>query len=522
MIRESMVVLSATRVMHFLHTTAGFEGWPIAKFGSRMAMDQAWQAAVSESVERACAWAEERHRGTEVVTMMILGEWGGSREYNFAPRASWRLVSVTPEALEMLGMGEDDDPADVFRLQDQLDRVRAMGFEITDSNGLANMVAWWQRTEHALVLGGDPVVAPFTVMVPIDLVLSARVEAAYRLDARSLPRPKGPHLRAIRAEPHPAAGELRDVYVATGALASGFLLGATVAADECWWIDLVSDASDATARETWKAAIHWLGICMTAVLRPAASALVDAVAMRLAVEAPNEAVFDQLRADPWDVTVTERDSRDGPLLTVGAGWQRATARAHNDAEVALAATLLSIAAGLRGDPLTIEQAHAIALAAAGSREMRFRHALPAEGALGLMAGHGLVPDHRRIPTSAGALIKCGSAFLVREQDAPSRIEGKGTCLDFLQAYVAEQWRLLLDAVAKFNHAPLVVAALSRFQAAANEQRRWKSTAAALRAVHGAEADRNASHDVMVHANGTMRACSLLSAIAGSQAASSRG
>lgn len=522
MIREAMVVLSATRLMHFLHTTAGFEGWPIAKFGSRVAMDRAWHAAVSESVERACVWAEERHPGTEVVTMMILGGWGGAREYEFAPRARWRFVSVTPETLEVLEMGDDGDPEDVFRLQDQLDRLRAMGFEITDSNGLANMVAWWQRTEHTLVPGGDPIVAPFTVMVPIDLVLSARVEAAYRLDARSLPRPHGPRLRAIRAEPHPAAGEPRDVYVATAPLASRFLLGAAVAADECWWIDLVSDASNATARETWKAALQWLGICMTAALGPTEGAPVDAVAMRLAVEAPDEAVFDQLRADPWDLTVSECESRDGPLLTVGAGWQQATARAHNDAEVALAATLLSTAAGLRGDPLTIEQAHAIALAAAGSRDMRFRHALHAEGALGLMAGHGLVPDHRRIPTSAGALLKCGSAFLVREQDLPSRIEGKGPCLDFLQAYVAEQWRLLLDAVAKFDRAPLVVAALSRFQAAANEQRRWKSTAAALRAVHGAEADRDASHDVMVRANGTMRACSLLSEIAASQAAASNG
>lgn len=56
-------------------------------------------------------------------------------------------------------MGDDGAPEDIFRLQDQLDRIRAWGFEITDSNGLANMVAWWQQTDHALVPGDDPISA---------------------------------------------------------------------------------------------------------------------------------------------------------------------------------------------------------------------------------------------------------------------------------------------------------------------------------------------------------------------------
>ena len=136
------------------------------------------------------------------------------------------------------------------------------------------------------------------------------------------------------------------------------------------------------------------------------------------------------------------------------------------------------------------------LAAAGSRDVQFRHALHAEGAMGLIAGHGLVPEHRRIPTSVAALLKCGSAYLVRAPDEPRRIEGMAPCLNFLHAYTEEHRRLLLDSVATLDRAVLVVAALSRFQAAANEQRRWKSTAAALRAPHGVDADRNASHEVI--------------------------
>lgn len=520
-IREALVSLSADRVMHFVQTTAGFEGWPVARFGSIVQMEPLWHDAVSAAIDRARAWAALRHPQARVVTFLILGGWGGAREYEFGARERWQLVSAPPESLEILAAGEDGDPEDIFRLQEQLERTRSLGFEVPDSNGLANTVAWWRRTNHTLVPDVDAdeeVMPPYTVFMPIEVVLQSRAEAADRIDPRALPRPEGPHLRAIRSEPHPAAGEPRPVYVATASLSARTLIGAAIADDECWWLDLVGDASDAVVRETWKAALKWLGIVMSATLGEASGAPTFAIAIRLAVEKPEEALFDQLRADPWDMTVTDRDDFRGPLLTVGGGWQRATARAQNDAELALAATLLALVAELRGETLPVEQAADLALAAAGSRDLRFRHALRADGALGLLAGHDLVVAHRRIPTSAGALLNCGSAFLVRGQDERRRIEGKGPCLDFLQALAATHWRLLLDSVATFDRTSLVVAALSRFQAAANEQRRWQSTAAALRAVHGAEADREASLDVMVHGNGTIRACALLAEIAASHAA----
>lgn len=524
-IRESLVSLSASKVMHFLHTTAGFEGWPVARFGSIVEMDARWHRAVSGAIDSARSWADQQNPNAQVVTFLIMGGWGGARQYDFAAKERWHLVSAPPEALEVLDAGEDGGLEDIFRLQEQLERTRSLGFEVLDSNGLTNMVAWWRRTDHTLVPDVDSdeeILPPFTIMVPIEVILEARVESALRLDPRALPRPEGPHLRAIRSEPHPAAGEPRPVYVATAPLAARTLIGAAIADNECWWLDLVGNAADTTVRETWKAALKWLGIVMSATLGDANGAPTFAIAMRLAVQTPEEAVFDQIRADPWDLTVTDRGDRRGPLVTIGAGWQRATARAHNDAELALAATLLALAAELRGESLTVERASQLAFAAAGSRDLRFRHALKAEGALGLLAGHGLVAEHRRIPTSAGALLNCGSAFLVRQPEAPRRIEGKGPCLDFLQAFVAAHWQLLLHSIATFDRAELVVAALSRFQAADNEQRRWRSTAAALRAVHGTDADREASHDVMVHGNGTMRACALLAEIAASHAAQTGG
>lgn len=518
LLRESILDASPSRVIHFVHSTSGFEGWPQAHFGSIVMMGPQWHRAIQESAEAALKWAEARHSGAEVLTVLIMGGWGGGRHHDFPAMPRWQLVTVPPEALEILSTGDDGNPEDVFRLQEQLEQVRGLGIEVLDSNGLVNMVAWWARTQHTLVPGDEGFIEPpHSVMVPIDMVLAARVEAAERLDARALPRPTGPHLRATRAEPHPAAGPPPPVYVATRAMAAGRLSGAAVAGDECWWIDLEGDPSNQTVRETWKAGLRWLGLAMTGVLGDAGPAPTSAIAMRLAVEVPEEATFDQLRADPWDIRTGELDDPRGPLVTVGAGWQRATARAANDAELALGATLLVVAASLRGEDLDVGHARGMLLSAVGSRDFRFRHALHADGALGLLAGHGLLAPHRPIPTSAGALLKCGSAFLVRAPDEPRRIEGKGPCLDFLQAYMAEHWRLLLAAVDGFDRVTLVVSALSRLQSASNEQRRWRSTAAALRAVHGAEADLAASHDVMVRANGTMRAASLLAEIAASEA-----
>lgn len=524
-IRESMVSLSASRVMHFVHTTYDFEGWHFAQFGSIVRMNAQWHSAVSAAIDSARSWAAQNNPNAEVVTFLIMGGWGGGRQYEFAARERWSLVVAPPEALEVLQAGKDGKPEDVFRLLEQLDRAKSLGFEIANTNGLTNMVAWWRKTDHTLVThveADEDISSPCFVSVPIDVILDARIETALRLDARALPRPKGPHLRVIRSEPLPAAGVLRPEYVATEPLAEQTLIGAAVADEECWWLDLIGDARDEIVRETWQAALQWLGIVMRAALGDAAATPTLSIAIRLAIETANEPMFDQRRADPWDLTVTDRENPRGPLVTIGAGWMHATARAHNDAELALAATLLALAAELRGDTVTVEQASQVALTAAGSRDLRFCHALPADGALGLLAAHGLVADHRRIPRSAGTLLNCGSAVLVRQADEPRRLQGKGSCLDFLQAFAAAHWTLLLDSVAMFDRTKLVTAVLSRFQAAANEQQRWKSTAAALRAVHGADADRQASHEVMVHANGTMRACALLAEIAGSHAASKGG
>lgn len=522
-LREAALQLSPDRILHFVHTTSGFEGWPIAHFGSLVAMSDAWHRAVLDSIEGTRRWAEGMQPGAQVLTMLILGGWGGERHFEFPALPGWRLIKVVPDDLEILSALEDGEPADLFRLQDQLDRVRGLGFDILESNGHLNMVAWWRRTNHSLLPGNEPSLPPpQSIMIPIDMVLDVRKIAAELVDPRVLPRPRGPHLRVVRAEPRPAAGPLRPIYVATEALARGQLRGAAVADDECWWIDLDARAPNEMDRESWRAALRWLGMVMSAVLGEAGPAPGFTIAMRLAVEQPGELVFDQGRADPWDLRVSERDHPRGPLLTIGAAWHRATARATNDAELALAATLLRLAASLRGEDLTIDEAADIALRAVGSREVRFRHAMNADGALGILDAHGLLRPHRRIPVSAGALLKTGSAFLVRGTDEPSRIEGKGPCLDFLQAYVAEHWRQLLESVATFDRGNLVVAALSRFQSAMNEQRRWRATASALRAVHGMEADREASHDVMVRANGTMRASSLLAEIAGSQASLDNG
>jgi hypothetical protein len=518
MLREAALTLAPDRIVHLVQVGAGLEGWPVAQFGSIVAMDATLQAAIKASIDGIRQWADASHPGAEILTVLILGGWGGARAIDLEPLPHWRWIQISASDLEALTVLEDGSLEDIVRLQEQRERLATLGFDIIDSNGLLNMIAWWRHTEHALIPGGEPSIeAPQSLLVPIEMVLAARQESANLLDPRALPRPHGPHLRAIRLEPHPAAGPPRPLYVATAALAARQLRGAAIAGDECWWIDLEGAAPDELTREIWKTALRWLGIVMTATLGEALAAPSVAITIRLADERPEEMVFDHAEADPWDLRVSEIGDVRGPVLTIGAGWHRATARASNDAEVALAAQLLILAASLRGETLPTAHAAAVALQAAGSPDLRFLHATHADGALGLLAGHGLLQPHRRIPSSAGALLKCGSAFLVRPTDLPRRIEGKGPCLDFLQAYVAAHRQTLLDRVATFERGNLVVAALSRFQSAMNEQRRWRMTASALRAVHGVDADLDASHDVMVHANGTMRAASLLAEIAASQA-----
>ena len=89
------------------------------------------------------------------------------------------------------------------------------------------------------------------------------------------------------------------------------------------------------------------------------------------------------------------------------------------------------------------------------------------------------------------------------------LKGKEACVEFLTSHQNNLLARLSAAVCEYDSESLIVANAHCMQSALNEQRTWRLTARALRAVHGVHGDFEASLAHTNQANGVLRAGSIL-------------
>lgn len=518
--------VSPGRFVNFIQTMDSFENWPASAFGG--VRDQPELAvAICEVTKAAKAAFEERGNFVEGLTVCFMGGWGSGRSLEIAPDnelAEWEFLFLSPGDASAIARCDGGTVRDLWRLQKQYTLVEEQGFQLLAVNGLLNLFHWWRLTDHALVPPGwGDIVPPAMVTLGTDHLLEARREGFEALDRRALAHPNGTYKLVTRLDPKTYFGELAPIYGSLADVRGAELVAAVLCGPLTFWIHLDSPQDDPRSYdkyETWKAALNWMELVLPAFWqRYGAGLAARPVATTLTVQWPDALVdrqiLDEEIPDTLAIGIDEGGQR--ARLTLNPTWQYALRRPDNVAEVELATALLRVLGQELGTDISVAELRAFVFEVAGSSDVRWRHSFVVSHAIDVLRHHGVVDRMRAIPISAGALVKCGLAFLARAREDGLKIEGKVDCCAFLHRQTETLVSQLRERISAFNKQSFIKAALKALQAAQGELRGWEYTARANRAIHGVTEDHRGSLARANQANGVIRSASILVEIANAEA-----
>ena len=527
MVRQKIVEVSNGHFMHFFLSMDGFQTWADHGFGGMTEYGDQFFDTMFAGARIARDAAQKKRGFKDGMTILLLGGWGQGRmlEFEVPPDLrGWQFHYLSPAEAITLGSLDDAKLSDLRRIWLIERIVHGMGFELQNPSGFLNLYQWWRESDYALVPEHEAdLLPPSLVNFGSDRLFTARVESAQASDRRAVPFPDGSVRRVMRLDPRSHFDRLEPVYACIDAVQRGELLGVVLANELPVWVSrTVNGPRTYDEYENWRTILRWVEI-VTARREGAFLPVGDSpVHIAVHVEPPDMDRLDEPIAD--DVVMGAVSYRVTTAnvcaeLHIGSKWHHGLRRQDNIGEMILAATLLRCIAELRGVEIATAQALEAVRQTVDSADLRWRHALMAERPIELLRAHGLVSErYRHVPLSAAALVKCGSALAVPGTNPGQRIDGQEACFDFLTRLHTELMSSLCTAISKYKRDSVVLTALEQYQIALAEQRSWETSARALRVIHGVEGDQKASFEQRNHINATIRACSILTEMAASQAA----
>ncbi len=526
-VRQKITEISEGHFVHFMQTMDGFESWAEDGFSGARGYTDEFYEALFDGARFALDTVQKKSNFRSGTTVLLMGGWGQGRALEFevpADLRAWQFKLVEPAEAVTLGPLEDSAMSDLKRVWTIERMARVMGFELHNPSGFLNLFQWWRESDYVLVPEHQlEAVPPCQILFGSDCLFEARKESARATDRRALPYVDGRIRRVMRAETQSMFGSLEPIYACIDAVRDDELLGVVLYSGMPVWISCkIIKANFGDQYENWRAVLFWANLFDKLNLETPPIEAQQPVVVSIQVDWPNlNKVADTITDDALYDAVTYQILGDGcsAELQIREEWHHGLHRENNLAEVVLAAKLLSCIAEMRGVPISLHDALIQVATIAGSKDLRWRHALSPERPIELLHAHGLIRErYRKIPRSAAALVKFGAALAVKGAKAGQTIQGKEACIEFLVEFQTSLSDSLCKAIAAYQSEALVVNALDRLQAALWEQRSWETSARALRAIHGVDGDEQASLEVRSQINGTIRACSILAEMAASHAA----
>ena len=527
--REGCFEESAGRYIHIVQIADGFHDWPKTAFGDATEYPHLVGDELIKSIRSAKSHMETLDGYREGMTLVLLGGWGAPRILSY-PRppdlADWLIVTLEPADAAVMGECENGKVADIWRMQKQFRLVEKQGFNFVHTNGPLNLFQLWRDSDCAFV---PPhlvdIKPPLAVNFDFNRLLTARQEGLEALDRRMVLHPDGQHRRVSRLDRRAIDDTLQPIYASMDTVRRGVLLGGVLEDDHAWWLSELGHGKGRDTSndfETWKAALKWMARVLPSYREQYGAVAPPSIAMVLEIckgakraDGPIPVLTDaevdasvELSIDPVERRAT---------VTLKAEWQWGLHRADNAAEVALATNLVLGAAALEGVTIAKNDAMQLVKEAAGSIDFRWRHLFEATEPVDRLAAQGLIPGFKEMPASAIGLAKCNSAWQVRDRSRGGKIKGKEDCVAFLTAYGAFLLETLCAEIRRFDKRSLIETSLVALQSALREQKSWKNTTRALRAILGVERDTKVSFERVSAANAVIRGATIVTEIAAAEA-----
>lgn len=416
---------------------------------------------------------------------------------NNKDRPNWRIQFVSAADLYTLSWVPQFKPLSLWRILDALDKLKSLGVELRNFNGLLNMVAWVRSLEGHLVPHGD---------LPDDFVTNENTHAVIAINQNSLRDLR--HEAADIFDPHVEQDihgrwinvrkegqsffedDRRQPLYAVWHHPEGHRLSAVyVTKSKPWWceIEVTDRTSGHFAYERWKMVTTWLSRAV-----PMLEQAIDGLpAGPILWKAKFEGDVGEYEGLGPIITFTETrtqisvsaDSATRTIFTVaGTLFERAHFNAENISERALVDALVEGVALLAGQTLSISDQASLVNSIVRDVSARQTHAFRAQKFRDFV--------HQDIPRSPitideidASALKLGLGWHVRNRSEGSYVEGKHNCTGFLNNLVKFLEDELCEELHQFDRLATIEFALRNHESAVMDRDRWRRTAAAVLSLH---------------------------------------
>ena len=515
--RESLREEAPGYWVHLIQLVDDLSGWPDLAFGSYGKLSDAQLSMLNASLKHAREVCSAQEGFKEGLSIMLLG--GIGRGFALDSRLgleaeNWHALPLPIADAAVIGLIEEGELSDVWRLVKLISKTKLSGFEIYSANGFLNTFQWWKNNELKLVPESQiDISPPAIIQFGTDLVLQSRLDAYERADFRTLHHPRLGTRHVARQSRSQDDQDRDQIYVDLDAVDSFIPRAAVMVQNTVWWIELDVADYDRVPEDlfrTWEGLVHWAAKCLVYLSR---FYKFDAriVCIDLKIEpTPGEDLEPPLKSDHIYETITLQPIDDQAFtISLSPEWHSFLFRADNLAERHAAAAFIEGFLTLLRHDITGVDFAALALEAVGSEHYRWRHVLETTTIVERIKALGLAHPFQEIRRSAGALIQFGTCWEIRERSEGPRIEGREACVSFVREYQDHLLNILIERIRLYDRQALIVHALTELQAAEGELAHWSMTASAMRAIHTEVGDHTLSMERHSQAYGVIRATSII-------------
>lgn len=406
---------------------------------------------------------------------------------------NWRVLFVGAPMLSTIGWGRKIAPLHLWRLFEAQDKLRTLGVELHNLNGLLNLVAWADSLDghlvpHGLLPDDAGLTGKLNISVDQTALLAFRREVLSAWDTHSERDENGKWV-LVQQEGRPLVppqDPRLHIYATVNSHQRGKPRAVVIGRGRTWWADVEGDRSGPATYDRWKTVATWLARSAAVLedhveglpLRPIVWKAVFAVdpADRDDRKIPKPAPYDECRAH---IHVTT-DPRAGVVITTADEvFERGIFNPENVAERSLVDAFVEGVIGLVSGDLGRKEE--LVNLIVPDPAMRHTHAFVTRSFRDYVE-HTLPDDVIGIDEVDVAALKLGLGWNVRSRSDGGSISGKDECVSLLNrlvAYLGDELRRKLNGL---QRGPTLWRLLKNHEAAVVNRNRWRKTAAAMLAM----------------------------------------
>lgn len=418
----------------------------------------------------------------------ILGlkEWSNKWDVHIAPLRDWlSLAADGCTAMMLWKLGRHDAARQRYNI------------ELLNPAGIANLVAFWKRSDFRLIPREMDIHHPQNLaVIGCDFAKAIRVTAIQHQDEHCILSHSGDKwVRVVRHNSRAifAEDEQAPIYGALADARNDHLLGCTKRCERVWWVVSPRVPERAELRDLlfqfWDCVLSWTDRLAPVVERE--WPIPEARSLELCLELPDFDRWQQSASGNSSLAHADihidTDAKDKRVtLTVPEGFFRYFNQAKNVAERLLVTAILEGSASLSGADVCRQRVDELVREITRNEDSRYFHIVETHE-LEQLIGAPNRPRPLFVSDDDTALAELGLADLAG-RPPQSEVIGRDQCRKFLQDVVTKVWERVEQRLAPFARGSVVAGCLRAMDEITRDEAHWDLTTRSLLAMHDAQGE----------------------------------